>query len=685
MSQNKLDIRKVPGGTSFYIDGSLQFDTRDEFIYHEMLVLPAASLFTLRSKRPFHALILGGGDGLALRELLKFDRLKRVDLIDYDPEVIRYGKTKFAAWNQGAFRDKRVSVAIEEAGHFLRSCRKIYDLIVADFTFPDDLASCHLFTEGFYSLMRDRLSPKGVAAINTVSPEMSPPAYWSIFKTLSSLGLHPRPLRVPVPSFASHGYGDWGFSLASKSPILLKEIKSVKVSVPTRYMKKKALSESMKFSKQTVLLGMSLAKVLKQPSDLLCFLNMPIEIVSDDGRIVDFSRRLSAEELRLLGMNQTFAISEFTPEWYERIVNVLRSLDWETFFDEVEKSFKDGFQKLSDQFKALKEELPELLQENVFNRENLHKLMALLLILIVFINTVFPDNAYAKGYYGGGHSHGYTNSQQSGGEVQPILMAPVAVAAFYGLGKNGAVPDVNGKPHASKPVALLDGSGIIRNKKALFALADDIYVSESGEVWMTGPGLPYYYQVGDHGFTLFWQEHETPIFEFAPDPQLAKALLRNVEVQQKALDRTLKDYERWLSWARPAQIVSKGMREESREITKLKLLKKTFESLYEKFMNMTSSSGVVDFASYSPVLPGVYLSKQGNILLRKMGGFFENYPLAGSREEPGISMAQADENMTLFLNTALKWAASRPGLNVRIKQILEAKMAGKETKVAEWN
>ena len=340
MPQNKLDIQATPESTAFYIEGSLQFDTRDEFIYHETLVIPAASLLSARVTRPANALVLGGGDGLALRELLKFDMFRRIDLVDYDPEVIRCGKTTFAPWNRDALYDSKVRVIVDEAQRYLHTSRKVYDLIVADFTFPDNLAASQLFTTAFYDLIKKRLSSKGFVTLNAISPETSSPAYWSIFKTLASLKLHPIPLRAKIPSFISHGYGEWGFFLSSPSPVLSRELKRIRLSVPSRYLTKESLLEGMRFSKTGTALGLSLATVLSEPSDLLCFLNMPVQAAADHGEQIDFSKRLSAKDLRALGIQYDLIASGMTAEWCERLIKVWLELDWEALLSETEKNIK---------------------------------------------------------------------------------------------------------------------------------------------------------------------------------------------------------------------------------------------------------------------------------------------------------------------------------------------------------
>ena len=107
---------------AFYIDGDLQFDTQDEALYHEGLALPALSLAAMQ--KPYcdlRVLICGGGDGLALRECLRFPRVAHVDLVDYSPEVVEWGKTCFAGVNAQAFADSRAHIHIADAWEFLQN------------------------------------------------------------------------------------------------------------------------------------------------------------------------------------------------------------------------------------------------------------------------------------------------------------------------------------------------------------------------------------------------------------------------------------------------------------------------------------------------------------------------------------------------------------------------------------
>jgi spermidine synthase len=314
MPNDKLEIRRSVGGVSFYIGGSLQFDTADEHIYHESLVLPAASILTERTNGPFEALIMGGGDGLALRELLRFPSLKHAVLVDYDPAVLKLGKTTFSKYNNKSLFDKRVKINVGDAADYLAASKKIYDLIIADFTFPDDLRGCGLFTSEFFSLIKKRLKEDAVLALNSVSPSVSSPAYWSIFRTLMELDLYPRPMRISIPSFMSHGYGDWGFLLASKRNIAYKELRAIKLPPGLKYLNKKRLLNNMKFSRAETDRGSVLGRTIREPSDLLCLLNLS----------------------EFWDPNAEGSVSE----WKGRVANILYSFDLEAFLSEAEEKIK---------------------------------------------------------------------------------------------------------------------------------------------------------------------------------------------------------------------------------------------------------------------------------------------------------------------------------------------------------
>ncbi len=211
------------GSLALFIDGDLQFDSRDERSYHEALALPALALAVRRSPGPLRALICGGGDGLCARELLKSPRLAALDLVDFDPTIVALAQRELHALNDESLADPRVTVHVADAEAFaseaLRSGTR-YDVIVSDLTVPQDLAGARLHSVEWYELLAGLLADGGILAANAASPSGSADAYWSIFNSVRAAGLYPRPYRIALPSFAAQGYGgDWGFVVASGRPI----------------------------------------------------------------------------------------------------------------------------------------------------------------------------------------------------------------------------------------------------------------------------------------------------------------------------------------------------------------------------------------------------------------------------------------------------------------------------------
>ncbi|MBC7545987.1 MAG: hypothetical protein H7338_24930 [Candidatus Sericytochromatia bacterium] len=222
MSALFLD-RRDDGSVSLFIDGDLQFDSRDEAVYHECLALPALALAERRCPTDLRALICGGGDGLVARELLKSPHLTAVDLVDYDPDVVGLARSALTPWNGASLADGRLTAHITDAWAFTAdavAADRHYGLIVADFTLPQDQVGATLHSVDWYERLAHLLTLDGVLAVNAASPSATPEAYWSIYNAMRTAGLHVRPYRIALPSFEAEGYGpDWGFLLASPTPI----------------------------------------------------------------------------------------------------------------------------------------------------------------------------------------------------------------------------------------------------------------------------------------------------------------------------------------------------------------------------------------------------------------------------------------------------------------------------------
>jgi spermidine synthase len=207
-----------------YIGQELQFSSLDESYYHEALIFPAMELAT----SPERVLILGGGDGLGLREVLKYPTVKHVDLVDIDSTIINLAKTNpsLLAQNSRSFLDDRVQIHIEDAKSFIMSDQQPYDVIIIDFPDPVNAIISSLYTKELFSKVRTLLSNDGVLVCQSNSPEDAPIAYWSIGETIKSAGLNSIPYNVIVPSF-----GLWGYHLAAHKE-LTKNLPEV--SVPNK-------------------------------------------------------------------------------------------------------------------------------------------------------------------------------------------------------------------------------------------------------------------------------------------------------------------------------------------------------------------------------------------------------------------------------------------------------------------
>ena len=193
-----------------FLNSNLQFSSRDEYRYHEALVHPG--LAALPAAR--HVLILGGGDGLALREVLRYPQVERVTLVDLDPEMTRLFSTHtmLRELNEDSLTNSRVHVVNDDAFTWLDRGKEQYDFAVLDFPDPSNFSLGKLYTTTFYRLLLNRLRPGGTLVAQATSPLFARQSYWCIVTTLEQSGLNVAPYHVYVPSF-----GEWGFVLAGRA------------------------------------------------------------------------------------------------------------------------------------------------------------------------------------------------------------------------------------------------------------------------------------------------------------------------------------------------------------------------------------------------------------------------------------------------------------------------------------
>ncbi|MGB0798596.1 MAG: polyamine aminopropyltransferase [Planktomarina sp.] len=212
----KVSVTQFRGRTRLFLDYSIQFDTLDEYRYHEALVHPAMT----QAPRRRSVLILGGGDGMAVREVLKYSDVDRVTLVDLDPRVTEIFRdhAQLAQLNEFSLSDPRVTIVSQDAWQFAQQSTDVFDVILIDLPDPKNISISKLYSGEFYALLMERLSPRGVWVSQAGSPLFARQAYWSIVNTMqglrnpASLGASVSvvPYHVYVPSF-----GDWGFVMMS--------------------------------------------------------------------------------------------------------------------------------------------------------------------------------------------------------------------------------------------------------------------------------------------------------------------------------------------------------------------------------------------------------------------------------------------------------------------------------------
>jgi spermidine synthase len=205
----RIVLTRSPRELRLYLNGHLQFSSLDEYRYHEALVHPGLASVAA----PRRALVLGGGDGMAVRELLRDPRVERVDLVDLDRGMTDLFTTHavMSRLNDGALRDPRVHVENHDALVWLRGAPGTWDFIVVDFPDPSSFSVGKLYTTTFYETLARHLAPGGRLVVQSTSPLFARRAFWCVVETLEAVGLHVAPYHAYVPSF-----GEWGFALAGR-------------------------------------------------------------------------------------------------------------------------------------------------------------------------------------------------------------------------------------------------------------------------------------------------------------------------------------------------------------------------------------------------------------------------------------------------------------------------------------
>ena len=230
MTRHKDDIR-------LFIDGNLQFCSKDEYRYHEALV----HIPMMYANKHDEILILGGGDGLAVRELLKYKDIKNITLVDIDEQMTELCKKNelISALNNHSLDNDKLSIINEDAYIFVQNTNKKYDVVIIDLPDPNSETLNKLYTNVFYNYIESIMNKDGVMVCQSTSPYYAKNSFWCIYKTIDTQFENVKPYHLQVPSF-----GEWGFNLAYNGKANLKELQ-----VDTKYLNKENINLMFNFAK----------------------------------------------------------------------------------------------------------------------------------------------------------------------------------------------------------------------------------------------------------------------------------------------------------------------------------------------------------------------------------------------------------------------------------------------------
>jgi spermidine synthase len=198
-------------GKCLVLDGRMQSSAADEFVYHEALVHPGLIL----PDRPQTALVIGGGEGATLREVLRWRSIRKAVMVDIDDAVVDACREHLPEMHQGAFTDPRTELRHEDARGYLETTRERFDVIIHDLTEPLEAGpACLLFTREFFRLVSDRLTDQGVLTMQAGMTKVGElDFYCAMGRTLREVF----PVVAPYQVFMSCFGTPWGFMAAAKA------------------------------------------------------------------------------------------------------------------------------------------------------------------------------------------------------------------------------------------------------------------------------------------------------------------------------------------------------------------------------------------------------------------------------------------------------------------------------------
>jgi len=602
---------------AFYLDGDLQFDTRDERLYHESLVLPTLSL-----SRPRRVLICGGGDGLALREVLRFPGVESVDLVDWSAETLDLARTTFAPYNENALADPRVSVHTGDAWAFLEARPDSqWDAILCDFTVPRTADEARVYSKEWFARLRAALTESGVVGINACSPQRVPEAFACLVHTVAAAGLSPVPFRACITSFFEQGYGIWGFILAGRQRLRRRDLKNLSCPIPTQQAELSRLWHAAKFTPaERQRFALAPVQTLAQSHYVPLLLNpggMP-----STGAEPLFERLLRA--IPLLHPHHTRTMVE---SMAEQVVGTIHTLDLKRLTDELLARSHRLPSRLRAELEALRVHLLRpFLRLDIWAT----RLFATLLLILTLANIVAPDNAYGKGSSGLGHASvsrglgsfgrgsfgkgasgfssttrsagsftkgpsGFASSSRpkggsfSSGNIKPGTFAPEAPISGNGFRhtwRQQTPTDVFGQTYRTRTfyysyhsygyrsgVGSGAGQPEPQRQPARFVADDDMLVLENGDVVLTLADTVFLV-VSQGTVTLHKDGTPEPLLSLYADPTLFENIAARLRDQRTALDAEIRQREEWLAWVGWTKVVVPSVKEDTEEVASLKELQR---------------------------------------------------------------------------------------------------------------
>jgi len=244
----RITITQSKGEFWLFINGNQQLSTIDEVMYHEPLVHSAMGAL----KQPKKILVLGGGDGGAVREILKYASVEEIILVDLDPAMTKLGQEYqlLVEMNQNSMNHEKLTIINTDGYNYLEKTNEYFDAIIIDLPDPKSVELGRLYSYEFYKLCYKQLLPNGIIITQAGSPYYAARAFNCINKTMSASGFTTLPLHNQVITL-----GEWGWGLGAKNitkPNLKKMIQEIElVDIQTRWINKSAMKLITSFGKNS--------------------------------------------------------------------------------------------------------------------------------------------------------------------------------------------------------------------------------------------------------------------------------------------------------------------------------------------------------------------------------------------------------------------------------------------------